>query len=204
MKRRDAKKKSIARPSHRGSRARVGGQTLRTCTIGVLPIVNQLLDRMQLESFFKQHLPRDGRRMVVPTSRCLLLLLRNILLSREPIYGLGEWAERFVPELLGLKKGDLDWQCTKYLDHSQQRRSKTWPSDWLLNYLKATRGSTFFGSAINRCLRQQLWDHVAGWSRCPQLHSERGAGGRASAGVAGNGGSSLRYSVTHVRARRQH
>lgn len=108
MKRKDAKKKSIDRPSHRGSRARAGGQTLRTCNIGALPIVNQLLERMQLESFLKQHVPRDGRRMAIPTSRCLLLLLRNILLSREPIYGLGEWAERFVPELLGLKKGDLD------------------------------------------------------------------------------------------------
>ena len=108
MKRKDAKKKSIARPSHRGSRARAGGHTLRTCTIGVLPIVNQLLDRMQLESFFKQHLRRDSQRMAIPTSRCLLLLLRNILLSREPIYGLGEWAERFVPELLGLKKGDFE------------------------------------------------------------------------------------------------
>ncbi|NIS82587.1 MAG: IS1634 family transposase, partial [Anaerolineales bacterium] len=108
MKHKDAKKKSIARPSHRGSRARAGGQTLRTCNIGALPIVNQLLERMQLESFLQQHLPCDGRRMAIPTSRCLLLLLRNILISREPIYGLGEWAERFVPELLGLTQGELE------------------------------------------------------------------------------------------------
>lgn len=108
MKRKDANKKSIDRPSHRGARARAGGQTLQTCSIGALPIINQLLDRMQLERFLNQHLPPDGRRMAVPTSRCLLLLLRNILLSREPIYGLGEWAERFTPELLGLRQGDLD------------------------------------------------------------------------------------------------
>ena len=82
MKRKDAKKKSIARPSHRGSRARAGGHPLRTCTIGVLPIVNQLLDRMQLESFFKQHLRRDSQRMAIPTSRCLLLLLRNTTQNR--------------------------------------------------------------------------------------------------------------------------
>lgn len=107
MRRKDANKKSIAPPSHRGARARAGGRTLQTCTIGALPIVNQLLDRMQLEPFLKQHLRPDGRRMAVPTSRCLLLLLRNILFSREPIYGLGEWAERFSPELLDLKKGDL-------------------------------------------------------------------------------------------------
>jgi transposase len=107
MKRKHAKRKSIAPPAHRGARARAGGRTLKTHTIGALPIVNVLLDRMQLERFLEQHLPRDGKRMAVPTSRCLLLLLRNILLSREPIYGLGEWAERFVPELLGLRQTDL-------------------------------------------------------------------------------------------------
>jgi len=108
MENKKTKQKSIARPSHRGNRARAGGQTLQTCTVGVLPVVNRLLDRMQLESFLKKHLPRDSRRLAVPTSRCLLLLLRNILISREPIYGLGEWAERFPPELLGLKQADLD------------------------------------------------------------------------------------------------
>jgi len=45
---------------------------LQTCTIGVLPIVNRLLDRMQLESILKKHLPRDRRRLAVPTSGCLL------------------------------------------------------------------------------------------------------------------------------------
>ena len=118
MRRKEANKKSIAPPSHRGARARAGGRTLQTCTIGALPIVNQVLDRTQLEQFLKQHLPRDGRRMAVPTSRCLLLLLRNILFSREPIYGLGEWAERFAPELLGLKKGDL-----KHLNDDRVGRS---------------------------------------------------------------------------------
>jgi len=102
MKRKDVNKKSVARPSHHGSRARAGGQTLQSYSIGALPIANRLLERMQLECFLKQHLPRDRRTMVVPTSRCLLLLLRNILLSREPIYGIVEWAERFAPELLGL------------------------------------------------------------------------------------------------------
>jgi len=46
--------------------------------------------------------------MAVPTSRGLLLLLRNVLLSREPIYGLGEWAERFAPDLLRLRESDLE------------------------------------------------------------------------------------------------
>ncbi len=101
-------KTSISPPTHRGSRARAGGQTLRTWTVGALPIVNQLLDRMQLEPILTKHLPRDRRHVAVPTSRGLMLLLRNILLSREPIYGLGEWAERFAPEELGLQQRDLE------------------------------------------------------------------------------------------------
>jgi transposase len=32
----------------------------------------------------------------------LLVLLRNLLISREPLYGVGEWAARHEPELLGL------------------------------------------------------------------------------------------------------
>lgn len=105
---RKTSKPTIPPPAHRGSRAHAGGQTLRTWTIGALPLVNQVLDRMQLEKFLAQHLPRDGRRMAVPTTHGLALLLRNILLSREPIYGLGEWAERFAPDLLGLRETDLE------------------------------------------------------------------------------------------------
>jgi hypothetical protein len=90
---RTTSKPTIAPPTHRGSRALAGGQTLRTWTIGPLPLVNQLLQRVQLERFLQQYLPRDGRRMAVPT-------------SREPIYGLGEWAERFVPAQLGLREAD--------------------------------------------------------------------------------------------------
>ena len=70
-------------------------------------MVNQLLDRMRLEEFLEKHLPSDDPRQEVPTTRCLLLLLKNILLSREPIYGIGEWAESYVPDLLGLKPSEL-------------------------------------------------------------------------------------------------
>lgn len=105
---RKANQKSIDPPAHRGLRAQAGGQTLRTYTIGALPLVNQVLERMKLEDFLEQHLPPDRSHQVVPTARCLLLLLRNILLSRLPIYGLGEWAERFAPELLGLSPTDLE------------------------------------------------------------------------------------------------
>jgi len=95
-------KRTKSRRSCYGYRARAGGQTLRSWTVGAVPIVNHLLERMKLEEILLQYLPPDDPRLEVPTSRCLLLFVRNVLLSREPIYGLGEWAERYSPDLLGL------------------------------------------------------------------------------------------------------
>jgi transposase len=36
-----------------------------------------------------------------------LVLVRNLLVSREPVYGVGEWAARWAPDLLGLKPQQL-------------------------------------------------------------------------------------------------
>jgi len=70
-------------------------------------MINQILDRIGLESFFEKHLPADGPRMKIPTRRGLRLLIQNILLSREPIYGLGEWAQRHAPDLTGIPPSKL-------------------------------------------------------------------------------------------------
>ena len=51
--------------------------------------------------------PREDRRCRVPTATALLVLLKNLLISREPLYGVGEWAARHVPELLGLTPAQL-------------------------------------------------------------------------------------------------
>jgi transposase len=37
----------------------------------------------------------------------LLVLFANLLMAREPVYGVGEWAALFPPELLGLRQQDL-------------------------------------------------------------------------------------------------
>lgn len=34
-------------------------------------------------------------------------MVRNILISREPLYGIGQWAAAFVPELLELREEQL-------------------------------------------------------------------------------------------------
>ncbi len=87
--------------------ARAGGSVLHSATVGGLPMVNQLLRRMRLEAFLRDALPKeDGRTKLSPT-KSLLVLLRNLLLAREPIYGLGEWAARYAPDLLGLTESEV-------------------------------------------------------------------------------------------------
>ena len=90
-----------------GQTAQAGPHTLNTMTVGCLPILNRLLERMKLEQLFCQHLKPDGSRTHLSTPRALLVLVRNLLLSREPIYGIGEWAARYAPDLLGLDANEL-------------------------------------------------------------------------------------------------
>jgi transposase len=88
-------------------RARVRGQVLCSYQVGALPILNDLLRRMQLEEFLRAALPPEDRRTKLSPTKALLVLLRNVLVSREPIYGVGEWAARHAPDLLGLQPRDI-------------------------------------------------------------------------------------------------
>src|SRR5271157_5930218 len=82
--------------------ARTDRNVLRSSTVGALPILNHFLRRMRLEDFLRSALPAEDRRIKLSPVKALLVLLRNLLISREPIYGVGEWAARHVPNLLGL------------------------------------------------------------------------------------------------------
>ena len=85
-----------------GQMAKASRHTLHSYTVGALPIVNRLLERIKLDEFLQEHLPADGARTRLPTRQGLLVLLRNLLFSREPIYGVGEWAAGCAPDLVGL------------------------------------------------------------------------------------------------------
>jgi transposase len=106
--------RKIARPGRQdpsaprpGRIARAAGRTLHSYTIAALPILDRLFDRLRLEPILRDHLPREDLRSRIPTATGLLLLLKNLLISREPLYGLGEWAARHVPQLLGLGPDQL-------------------------------------------------------------------------------------------------
>ncbi len=94
----------VSRP---GEIARARGRILSSCRIDALPVINQLLARMRLDEFLRSYLPRVDRRCRIAPALGISLLLKNVLLSREPLYGIGEWAARFAPEVLGFADSQL-------------------------------------------------------------------------------------------------
>jgi transposase len=90
------------RPVDPGRHAQSAGLEIRTYQVGALPLVNAMLERMQLAEILARYLPADDPRTELPTVRALLVLVRNVLLSREPVYGVAEWAALFAPDLLDL------------------------------------------------------------------------------------------------------
>src|SRR4051794_8047413 len=77
-----------------GEMAHAQGHTLESRRVGALPVLGRFIKRLRIEEFLCKHLPREDRRSRVPTATALLLLVRNLLISREPLYGVGEWAAR--------------------------------------------------------------------------------------------------------------
>jgi len=88
--------------------ARTRQHTLRSSTVGALPILNEFLRRMRLQEFLRAALPPEDRRMKLSPVKALLVLLRNLLISREPIYGVGEWAACHAADALGLAPTEIE------------------------------------------------------------------------------------------------
>jgi transposase len=90
--------------------------------VGAAPVIRHFLEKLGLPGLFDRYLPRlRGRRRDVPTPTVLCVLLSNLLLARQPLYGIAAWAAGFVPEHLGLLPEHLallnDDRCGRALDH---------------------------------------------------------------------------------------
>jgi transposase len=98
------------------------GARLDVLEVGPAPLVRRFLDLLDLPGLLESHLPRlRGRQPDPPTSTVLAVLASNLLLAREPLYGISAWAASFVPEHLGLLPGQAallnDDRCGRSLDH---------------------------------------------------------------------------------------
>jgi transposase len=107
-------RKKSSRPDHpsdpqhaAGGTTPAAAGTLTSYRVAALPVLEGILDRLRLEVFLRDHLPPEDRRSRVSTATGLMVLLKNLLISREPLYGIGEWAARHAPEWLGLTPTQL-------------------------------------------------------------------------------------------------
>ncbi len=73
--------------------------------VGALPIINHFLRLLGLDELFQRFLPETDPRSLLSPAIGLGVLLRNILVSREPLYSLQEWCHRSEESLLGLPRG---------------------------------------------------------------------------------------------------
>jgi transposase len=94
------------------------GRQLEPREIGAMPLVNYFIERLKLKEFLMKHVPIWDKRQKVPPAVSLLLLVRNFLTSRLPLFKIPEWAICFDTELLGLP-GDP----AKYLNDDRVGKS---------------------------------------------------------------------------------
>jgi transposase len=81
--------------------------SLRSETLGALPVINHFLDRLGVDAAFERYVPPTDRRCRLAPARGLGALVRNILDGRRPVYGLQEWAAPFHPGQLRLRRDDV-------------------------------------------------------------------------------------------------
>lgn len=75
--------------------------------VGCLPVVSHFIDRIDLDGRLERFVATRDRRVRLAYGRVVGVLVRNIVVRHRPLYAIGEWAERYVPGLLGLAPGTL-------------------------------------------------------------------------------------------------
>jgi transposase len=76
--------------------------SLESQRLGPLPIINQFIDRLGLEKLLQKYLPPPDERTRVPYEKALGVLVRSILVEREPIYRQQEVVLAYCPRVFGL------------------------------------------------------------------------------------------------------
>jgi len=83
--------------------------SLHSERLGPLPLINHFLRRIGLEGLLDKHVPTRDRRSAVSHAQALGVLLRSIIVEREPIYRQQETAVSFAAELFGLSQAQMGY-----------------------------------------------------------------------------------------------
>ena len=82
------------------------GFTLHTERLGPLPLINHFIERIGLHDTLSRHVPSDPRCAVTHAS-ALGVLLRSIIVEREPIYRQHETVHGFADGMFGIRAQDM-------------------------------------------------------------------------------------------------
>src|ERR1700756_4505729 len=88
--------------------------------LGPLPLVNHFIDRIGLESLLDRHVPSDLR-CAVPHARALGVLLRSIIVEREPIYRQQETVHGFANGMFGITNEEMAHLCDDRIGRALDR-----------------------------------------------------------------------------------
>jgi transposase len=75
--------------------------------LGPLPLINHFIQRMGLEDALDRHVPTDLR-CTISHARALGVLLRSIVVEREPIYRQQETVHGFASGMFGISAGEME------------------------------------------------------------------------------------------------
>jgi transposase len=81
--------------------------SLKTERLGPLPLVNHFIDRMGLAALLEKYVPTTDPRCRVAHAKALGVLLRSIVVEREPIYRAQETVHGFATGLFGVAGENL-------------------------------------------------------------------------------------------------
>jgi transposase len=75
---------------------------LQSERLGALPLINHFLQRLDLEARLDRFVPTRDRRIRLPYAKALGVVLRSVLVEREPLYRQHEIVTTFAPAAFGL------------------------------------------------------------------------------------------------------
>ena len=79
---------------------------LASTGLGALPVIGRFLQRIGLAGTLGRHLRATDGRTTLAAATTIGVLVQNLCVAREPLYGLAGWAGGFDPRLLGLEPGE--------------------------------------------------------------------------------------------------
>jgi transposase len=88
--------------------------------LGPLPLINHFIERIGLEETLNRYLPSDAR-CAIPHARALGVLLRSLIVEKEPIYRQQETVHGFADGLFGIKADEMEHLCDDRLGRALDR-----------------------------------------------------------------------------------